>query len=44
VTSTDAAANGLDRNAELQGNGTQANSASLVGSADGRTPRGMDRQ
>jgi len=31
VTSTDAAANGLDTNAELCGNGTQANSAGFVG-------------
>src|SRR5215831_20394012 len=42
VTSTDAAANGLDTNTELCGNGSQAKSASLVGGADGRAPRGMD--
>jgi len=42
VTSADAAANGLDANTELCGNGSQANSASFVGGADGRTPRGMD--
>jgi hypothetical protein len=42
VTSTDAAANGLNTNTELCGDGSQANSASLVGGADGRTPRVMD--
>jgi len=40
--STGAAANGLDTTTELGGNGSQTNSASLVGGADGRTPRGMD--
>jgi hypothetical protein len=34
VTSTDAAADGLDSNTELGCNGSQANSASLVGSAE----------
>jgi hypothetical protein len=42
AVSTDAAANGLDTNTELCGNGSQANSAGFVGGADGRTPRGMD--
>jgi hypothetical protein len=42
AASTDASANGLDTNTELCGNGSQANSASLVGGADGSTPRGMD--
>jgi len=42
VTSTDAAANGLNTNTELSSNGSQANSASPVGGADGRAPRGMD--
>jgi hypothetical protein len=42
VTSIDAAANGLDTNTELCGNGSQANSAGFVGGADGRTSRGMD--
>jgi len=42
VTSTDAAANGLDTNTELGGNGSQANSIGFVGSTDGRTPHGMD--
>jgi hypothetical protein len=37
-----AAANSLDTNAELCGNGSQANSAGFVGSADGRTPSGME--
>jgi hypothetical protein len=42
AASTDAAANGLNTNTELCGNGSQANSASLVGGADGRAPRVMD--
>ena len=42
AASTDAAANSLDTNTELRRDRSQANSASLVGSADGRTPRGMD--
>jgi hypothetical protein len=42
AASTDAAANGLDTNTELCGNGSLANSAGLVGGADGGTPRGMD--
>ena len=42
AVSTDAAANGLDTNTELCGNGSQANSAGFVGGADGRAPRGMD--
>jgi hypothetical protein len=42
AVSTDAAANGLDTNVELFGNGSQANSADFVGGADGRAPRGMD--
>jgi hypothetical protein len=33
---------GLDSNAKLFGNGSQANSADFVGGADGRAPRGMD--
>src|SRR5262249_1340922 len=37
VTSNDTAANGLDTNTQLCRNGS-----CLVGSADGRTPRGMD--
>jgi hypothetical protein len=40
AASTDAAANGLDPNTELCGNGSQADPASLVGGADGRTPAG----
>jgi hypothetical protein len=39
AASTNAAANGLDTNTELCGNGSQANSTD---SADSRTPRGMD--
>src|SRR5215471_8872617 len=35
AASTDAAANGLDTNVELLSNGSQANSAGFVGSADG---------
>jgi len=35
AASTDAAANGLDPNTELCGNGSQADPASLVGGADG---------
>jgi hypothetical protein len=42
AASTDAAANGLDTNTELCGNGSQADPASLVGGADGRTSSGMD--
>jgi hypothetical protein len=42
TSSTEAAANGLDTNAELCRDRAQASSASLVGSADGRTPRRMD--
>jgi len=42
AASTDAAANGLNTDAKLRCNGSQANSADFVGSADGRTSCWMD--
>src|SRR5262249_2960507 len=42
VTSTDATTHRLDTNTELCGDGSQANSASLIGGADGGAARRMD--